>query len=199
MEHQNVGSNSTLEDKEQSKEISEEASAATPSAAAEAPDPCAELRRQLEEAQAKANDYLDQWRRTAAEFSNYKKRNEREWIEAQKFATAGFIKRLLPVLDDLDRAFANLPDHLKDDNWAGGIRLVHQKLSNLLEQEGVTIIEKETGCFDPSCHEAIAYEERCECQDGDIIDVVQKGYRMGERVLRPAQVRVAKRIPASTS
>ena len=105
-------------------------------APAEAADPCVELRRQLEEAQAKADSYLDQLRRTAAEFSNYKKRTERENSEFQKYATAGFIKKLLPVLDDLDRAFRNLPEHLREESWINGVELVRQKLTTMLGQDG---------------------------------------------------------------
>jgi len=175
-------------------EDGEEAAAApTPGAGTKEEDPCAELRRQLEEARAKADEYLDQWRRTAAEFSNYKKRNERENREFQQYATAGFIQRLLPVLDDLDRAFGNLPEHLKGDGWISGIDLVRQKLMALLEQEGVAAIEIGDGTFNPGRHEAVTYEESSEHEDGQIIGVIQKGYRIGERILRPAQVRVARR------
>jgi len=151
-----------------------------------------DLSEQLAVAQEKADDYLDQWRRTAAEFSNYKKRSERERAEHQVFATAGFIGKLLPAIDDLDRAFENLPDHLKEDDWVGGVQMVRQKLMTLLEQEGVEPIAQSGCAFDPNLHEAITYEENSDHEEGEVIDVVQKGYRIGERILRPAQVRVAK-------
>jgi len=154
--------------------------------------PLGVLARQLGEAQALADSHLDQWRRTAAEFSNYKKRTERERIEFQKSATAGFIMRLLPTIDDLDRAFENLPGDLSDHDWVNGIQMVRQKLNALLDQEGVETIDCADGSFDPAQHEAITYEENDEHDEGEIIDVFQKGYRIGERVLRPAQVRVAK-------
>jgi molecular chaperone GrpE len=155
-------------------------------------DECADLRRQLEEEKTKSENYLDQLRRSAAEFSNFKKRIERENSEAQKYALAGFIKKLLPVVDDLDRAFANLPAELQGAGWVGGVDLVRQKLLNLLAQEGVTPLGAERETFDPAQHEAITREDNPDYEDGEIIAVVQKGYRVGERVLRPAQVRVAK-------
>jgi len=154
--------------------------------------PIEALQRQLGEAQDLADSHLDQWRRTAAEFSNYKKRTDRERIEFQKSATAGFIMRLLPSIDDLDRAFENLPADLADHDWVNGVQMVHQKLSGLLDQEGVEVIDCAGGDFDPALHEAITYEENDEHGEGEIIDVFQKGYRIGERVLRPAKVRVAK-------
>lgn len=150
------------------------------------------LQRELQEAQAAAESHLDQWRRTAAEFSNYKKRTERERIEFQKAATAGFIQRLLPALDDLDRAFDNLPAELDGHDWVNGIRLVRQKMNGLLDQEGVEVIDCEGARFDPELHDAITYEESRELDEGQIIDVLQRGYRIGDRILRPAQVRVAR-------
>lgn len=154
--------------------------------------PLETLRRQLGEAQELAESHLDQWRRTAAEFSNYKKRTDRERVEFQKSATAGFIMRLLPTIDDLDRAFENLPADLSDHDWVNGIQMVRQKLNALLDGEGVEAIDCADGSFDPALHEAITYEESDEHDEGEIIDVFQKGYRIGDRVLRPAQVRVAK-------
>jgi molecular chaperone GrpE len=170
-----------------------QAKAATEPAAAET-DPCAELRRQVEELTAKSEQYLDQWRRSAAEFSNYKKRLERENAEFQRYALAGFIKKLLPVVDDLDRAFASLPEHLRGEGWVNGVDLVRQKLEMVLSQEGVMPIEVEEGMFDPSRHEAVTHEDSSELADGRIIGVVQRGYRIGDRVLRPAQVRVARHV-----
>ncbi len=153
----------------------------------------AELRRQLEETQAKADEYLDQWRRSVAEFSNFRKRVERDRQEFQKTATADFLKRLLPIVDDMERAFAHLPAELAGHEWIIGMQMVYQKLLDLLRQEGLQTIEAEGGQFDPLYHEAVSYEESAEHEDGAIIGVVRRGYRFGERVLRPAQVRVARR------
>ncbi|MGQ9518359.1 MAG: nucleotide exchange factor GrpE, partial [Anaerolineae bacterium] len=157
----------------------------------------AELRRQLEETQAKADEYLDQWRRSVAEFSNFRKRMERDRQEFQKTATTDFLKRLLPVVDDMERAFAHLPAELASHEWIIGMQMVYQKLLDLLYQEGLQPIEAENSRFDPLFHEAVSYEESPDHEDGAIIGVVRRGYRLGERVLRPAQVRVARRIEAS--
>jgi len=169
------------------------AKAAQATETTEPTDPCAEVRQQLEEARAASESHLDQWRRTAAEFANYKKRVERDNAEFLKSATAGFIKRLLPIVDDMERGFENLPEHLRGDGWVNGVDLVRQKLTALLASEGIEVIERGAGSFDPALHEAVTYEPSEELEDGEIIDVIQKGYRLGERVLRPAQVRVAKR------
>ncbi len=157
----------------------------------------AELRRQLEETQAKADEYLDQWRRSVAEFSNFRKRMERDRQEFQKIATADFIKRLLPVVDDMERAFAHLPAELAGHEWITGMQMIYQKLLELLRQEGLQPIEAEGGQFDPLLHEAVSYEESSEHEDGAIIGVVRQGYRLGDRILRPAQVRVARRRETS--
>jgi len=137
---------------------------------------------------------LDQWRRTLAEFSNYKKRTERENAEFQKLATANLVKRLLPVLDDFDRAFVNLPESLAHDGWVGGIDMVRQKLVTALAQEGVQPIDEGDGVFNPDLHEAVTYEDSTEHEDSQIIEVIRKGYRIEDRVLRPAQVRVARKV-----
>jgi len=175
-------------------EESKQAETNIPAGTEQAPaDPCAELRQQLVEAQAKADNYLDQWRRSAAEFSNFKKRTERESSEFQRFALADFIKKLLPVLDDLNRAFANLPEAYRGDGWVNGVDLVRQKLDQILAGEGLTPLGEANETFDPSRHEAVTYEDNKDYEDGKVISVVQKGYRMGDRILRPAQVRVSRR------
>jgi len=147
---------------------------------------------ELEKAKAQAAEYLDQWRRTAAEFSNYRKRLEKEQAEQSRLAAASIIRKLLPILDDFDRAFRTLPPNLMDLTWIDGIALIHRKLQLLLEQEGVKVIETEGKAFDPLYHEAVTHEEAEGFSEGQIIGEVQKGYMMGERVLRPALVRVAK-------
>lgn len=143
---------------------------------------------QLKEAEAKIVEYKDGWARAQAEFQNYKKRVERD-NEAFKANTKGDIfKKVLPVLDDLERALQNRP---ADDSWASGIELVARKFQNILEMEGVKKIEAKGAAFDPNFHEAISHEPSDEVESGHVIDVVQNGYVIGERVIRPALVRVA--------
>jgi molecular chaperone GrpE len=160
---------------------------------AEEVDELMTLRRDLEEQKAKAAEYLDGWQRARAEFANYKKRIEKEQEDMIKSANGAFITRLLPVMDDFERAFQTLPLDLMGMTWLEGIALIQRKLQILLEQEGVTVIEIEGQFFDPTLHQAVTYEESEEHEEGQIIGEVQKGYKMGDRVLRPSLVRVAKR------
>ena len=152
------------------------------------------LSARLEEESLKAEEYLDQWKRLAAEFSNYRKRNEKERGELIKFTNALLITRLLPVLDDLERAFQTLPNNMRHFTWTDGVALVHRKLEALLEQEGLKTIEAQGNPFDPALHQSILYEETTEFDDGVIMEELQKGYMLNERVIRPALVRVAKQV-----
>lgn len=160
---------------------------------AEEVDELRALRRELEEQKAKAAEYLDGWQRARAEFANYRKRIEKEQEDMIKSANGAFITRLLPVIDDFERAFQTLPLDLMSMTWLEGIALIQRKLQVLLEQEGVTVIEIEGQFFDPTLHQAVTYEESEEHEGGQIIGEVQKGYKIGDKVLRPSLVRVAKR------
>jgi molecular chaperone GrpE len=155
-------------------------------------DDPAVLRQELDQAKAQANEYLDGWQRARAELANAKKRMERELAEERTSANARLILQLLPVLDDFDRAVGNLPPDLKDASWVEGILLIQRKLHQLLESEGVKEIEAVGQPFDPTYHEAIGQAEDTDHPEGAVADVAQKGYLLGERVLRPALVRVAK-------
>lgn len=155
------------------------------------------LRQELEKAKAQAAEYLEGWQRARAEFANYKKRNEQERQELSKLANATLITRLLPIFDDFERAFQTLPRSLLNLTWIDGIALIYRKLQAILEAEGLTLIETEGQSFDPLLHEAVTYEESAEHDEGQIIGEVQKGYKLGDRVLRPALVRVAKGKPVS--
>ncbi len=106
------------------------------------------------------------------------------------FANALLIGKLLAVLDDFDRALDNVPPDT-DDCWVEGVRLVERKLRNVLEAEGVTPIEAIGQPFDPNLHEAVVHEETADFPDNHVIDELQRGYRLHDRVLRPALVRVA--------
>jgi molecular chaperone GrpE len=146
------------------------------------------LKAQLAEAESKASEYKDGWTRSQAEFQNYKKRIERDNALIYANMKGDIIKKVLPALDDLERALQNRP---ADDAWAGGIELIARKLQNILESEGVKRIEAKGTAFDPNFHEAITHEPSEEVESGHVIDVVQNGYMLGERVIRPALVRVA--------
>lgn len=180
--------------KEAEREEPEKEAAEVPEEAAELDD-LETLRQALEEAKAKAAEYLDGWQRAQAEFSNYKKRNEKKRKELLEMANAALITRLLPILDDFERAFHTLPQGLASLTWIDGIALIHRKMQAIFEQEGMTAIETEGQSFDPRLHEAVSYEESEEYDDGQIIAEVQKGYKLHDRILRPALVRVAKGKP----
>jgi len=149
------------------------------------------LAKQLEESQVKSAEYLDGWQRSQAEFSNYKKRLEREQLGTTQLMRGAIISRFLPVMDDLQRALANHPGDEANQSWVSGIELIQRKLQAILDAEGVTRIEAEGKMFDPNLHEAISNEPSEGHQSGQIIAVVQQGYMLGERVIRHSMVRVA--------
>lgn len=152
-----------------------------------------DLMEQLNQAQAQAAEYLDGWQRARAEFANYKRRTEAERIELSATAGADVLMRVLPAIDDFDRAANTLPDDLKDHAWINGVMLIYRKLLNTLDASNVKPIVVQPGdAFDPTIHEAITHEDSDQFSSGQIIAELQRGYKMGERVLRPAMVRVAK-------
>jgi len=146
------------------------------------------LKKQLDENQAQTAEYKDGWQRAVADFQNYRKRVERENGEVYQNAVAGIIKRYLPILDDLERALQSRPD---DRAWVEGIELIYRKLQAILEAEGLKRIEAEGQMFDPNLHEAISQEPAEGYESGQVIAIVQNGYMLGKRVIRPAMVRVA--------
>ena len=146
------------------------------------------LKRQVEDAEAKLAESVEGWQRAAAEFQNYKKRLERDKELMYVSMKGDIIRKVLPALDDLERALQNRP---AGDAWANGIELIARKLQNILESEGVKRIEAEGEEFNPNFHEAISHEPNEDVESGHVIAVVQNGYMFGERVIRPALVRVA--------
>ena len=158
----------------------------------ESQDEIEALLQDLAQARAEANEYLDGWQRARAEFANYKKRVDRELAQANMTATGNVIKRYLSILDDLERALKNRPQNSEGAAWANGIELIYRKFLSILENEGVKAMDAEGQVFDPNLHEALSSEENDEHDSGEIIEVVQQGYMLDDRVLRPALVRVAR-------
>ncbi len=150
------------------------------------------LQQELENTRSKGNEYFEGWQRERADFSNYKKRVERDYANMGQALTGELIKKYLVVLDDLERALKTRPVNGEGADWAEGIELIYRKLQNIIESEGVVRIQAENQLFDPSQHEAISHEDDPDHESGEIIEVVQQGYRLGDRVLRPALVRVAR-------
>ena len=156
-----------------------------------------DLLEQLQEAEAalaktreQADENLRHWQRTAADFSNYKRRTDEERAAMGLLANGVLLGRLLAVIDDFDRALESVPEDIHE-GWLDGIRLVERKLQALLEAEGVKPIEAIGQPFDPNLHEAVVHEETAEYPDNTVIGEVQRGYLLHERVLRPSLVRVA--------
>jgi molecular chaperone GrpE len=142
---------------------------------------------QVEEQQPVVED--DRLLRLAADFENYKKRAAREREEYVVLANERLLKELLPVLDDLERALSAAEQH-EEAQLEEGVRLVHRSLASLLARNGVEEIATE-GKFDPHVHEALLAQPAEDREQGDVLDVIQKGYRLGDRVVRPARVIVA--------
>ncbi len=137
------------------------------------------------ELREKADQYYKNWQRTTADFINYKRRVEQDRGESSRFASAALVLNLLPVYDDLDRAVSNVDAGLAGLNWVQGVVAIHQKFARLLEAMNVHEIEAADAQFDPSHHEAIG---RAPGPEGKVLQVVQKGYTLGDKVIRPAMV-----------
>ena len=142
----------------------------------------------ITEAQAKAQEYLDALQRERADFTNFRRRVEQEKSQLWQIASGDTIKKLLPVMDDLERALQHRP---ADDVWANGVEMVYRKFQSTLEKDGIKPIEAEGQPFDPNIHEAIMQEASDTHESGTVMLVLQQGYTLGERVLRPALVKVA--------
>jgi molecular chaperone GrpE len=143
-----------------------------------------EIKKQLDES-------TDGWQRERADFQNYKKRIDRERDLQRSVVTGDLCKKFLVVLDDLERAMKNRPQDGDGANWADGIDLVIRKMQGILEMENIQRMTAEIELFDPNRHEAVSSEVSDAHESGAIIEVLQQGYLIGDRVLRPALVRVA--------
>ncbi len=139
----------------------------------------------------KAEELTRDLQRLAADFANYKRRNEAERNDFARFAKADLITRLLEVLDNYDRALGTVPEEVRAQPWVEGMWLVERKLRDILTSEGLEPIDTVGKTFDPYIHESIAHVD-ADVSEGTVVDEVRKGYRLHDRVLRPALVTVAK-------
>src|SRR6266571_9505928 len=147
-----------------------------------------ELEQRLEAAEAERDERTNDLQRVAADFDNYRKRVARDQESLVTRAHERLVKELLPVLDDLERALAAAEEH-EEAKLEEGVRLVHEELKSALTREGLAEIET-NGRFDPHVHEALL-SQPSDAEEGSVLEVVQKGYRLGDRVVRPARVVVA--------
>ena len=143
------------------------------------------LKQSLAEEKKKAEDYLANWQRAQADFINYKRRSEQEKEELSKFANSLLMLNLLPILDDLERALASIPPKLAKLSWVDGVRLIERKLWASLEAQGLSQIKAQGEPFDPKLHEAAMHSKG---KEGIVIEELQKGYKLHDRVIRPAMV-----------
>ena len=151
-----------------------------------------EMKRALEEARQQSSEYFEGWQRERADFINYKKRIEREQATLAQTLAGEILKKYLVILDDMERALKTRPTEGEGAEWAAGIELIYRKLQGILEGEGISRIPAENEMFDPNRHEAISNEDSPDHKSGEVIEVCQQGYLIGDRVLRPALVRVAR-------
>lgn len=150
------------------------------------------LRQRLAAAEQEAGDAKAAWQRTAADFANYKRRTESDREATLALANELLLRKLLVVVDDFDRALSAMPPELQRLGWIEGIWAIDRKFKSLLESEGLTSIEAQGKPFDPREHEAVVHEETTRVADGIVTNELQRGYRLRDRVLRPALVSVAK-------
>lgn len=146
---------------------------------------------EVELAQAQANEYKEALQRERADFQNYRKRVDREKESLQADISAKVLARFLPILDDFERALDSIPPDQKDSDWLKGLGLIHRKFQSMMEAEGIQALDPLGQEFDPKFHEAIGADDASEeYASGQVSKVLQKGYLRGDKVLRPAMVRV---------
>ena len=160
----------------------------------------AELKARVRQLEEEAEEAGKRYLRLAADFDNYKKRARQDQLETVNYASATMLERLLPVLDDFQRALEHEPAGV-DNGWLKGLRLTYQKLEDILSAQGVEPISSVGSAFDPSLHEAVGSEESSEHPEDTVVRELRRGYRLRDRVIRPALVKVARppALPAEST
>jgi molecular chaperone GrpE len=151
------------------------------------------LQESLEEQKKKAKDYYDQLLRLQAEFDNYRKRVDKEKMELIKFGQENLLLKLLPSIDNVERALKAAREHDNHKTILEGLVLIEKEFKNFLKQEGVEPIKTHKEKLDPNLHHAVSQEERSDCEDEEILEEIQKGYNYKGKVIRPSLVKVAKK------
>jgi len=149
------------------------------------------LQTELEQVKKESQTNLDGWQRSRAEFTNYKRRTAQELLESRERGATDALAKILPAIDDFERALSTVPEGLKDDPWINGASLIFKNLQKILDEYKVDVIDPVGEEFNPNFHEAVGTDDSDEYESGTVTTTLQKGYRSGERVLRPALVRVA--------
>lgn len=169
----------------------EEATVAAETTAENAAAEGGSLEQQLADAKAEAARNLEGWQRTQAEFANARKRFEKQRAELYTSTNSDLAAKLLPIIDDFERALASAPEPIRADAWFSGIELVHRKFMSILEGMSVEPIEAAGQPFDPNLHEALGQEPSSDYDSGVVTRQMQRGYRLGDKVIRPSLVYVA--------
>ena len=155
-------------------------------------EPGINLLEALMNAQREAAEYKDGWQRERADYSNYRKRTERQHSETLQDATVQLLRKFLPIIDDLDRAIENIPCEFDDTAWYEGVALIQRNVEKFISENEIEEIDP-LGCeFDPNYHEAIGTEDSAVYSSNQVSDTLQKGYLINGRIIRPALVKVAK-------
>jgi molecular chaperone GrpE len=154
------------------------------------PDPAPALADEIGDLRKERDSLQDRLLRQAAEFDNYRKRVERERRDSAQFAAVDFVQDLLPVIDDFERALQI--DAPGSESYRQGLEIIHRGLMDMLRKRGVTPIEAVGTAFDPQIHQAVAYDEAPDRRDGEVMEQFTRGYRLGDKLIRPAMVKVAK-------
>jgi molecular chaperone GrpE len=153
-------------------------------------DPAPALADEIVELRRDRDGLQDRLLRQVAEFDNYRKRIDRERKESAEYAAADVLQDILPILDDFERALQ--VDAPGSEPYRQGLEIIHRALLDLLRKRGVTAIDTVGTDFDPHIHQAVSYEDAPDKRDGEVIEEFRRGYRLGDRLLRPAMVKVAK-------
>ncbi|HEX5111065.1 MAG TPA: nucleotide exchange factor GrpE [Vicinamibacterales bacterium] len=161
-------------------------------AEASGPGPGAEVDDALTALEKERDAVKEQFLRAVADFDNYRKRIDRERREFSEYAAADVLRDLLPIIDNFERAL-EAPAGGDVDAFKRGIELIHKQMIDLLRKRGVTPIEAQGADFDPNVHQAVIHEPSNEHREGEVMQELQRGYKLGDRLLRPSMVKVAKR------
>ncbi len=153
-------------------------------------DPTPALADEIVELRKERDGLHDRLLRQAAEFDNYRKRIDRERKDSAQMASIDFVQELLPVIDDFERALQI--EASGADSYRHGLEIIHRALMDMLRKRGVTPIDAVGTVFDPQIHQAVAHEEAPDRRDGEVIEQFTRGYRLGDKLVRPAMVKVAK-------
>jgi molecular chaperone GrpE len=150
------------------------------------------LKKQLETMSAEVEEHKEKWLRALADFENYRKRIDRDWTKKVKEANEELLRLLLPVLDSFERGFETAEENPDASSFVDGMKLVYQQLKSILEAADVTVVDPVGEPFDPSKHDALMQLDSKDIPSNHVVQVLEKGYLLGEKVLRPAKVSVAK-------